>query len=108
MSTREIVVGLDDSGSARAALRWASDHARHTGLVLRAVNARLLGGDTILDGNIGADGTLRLSAQGTATAEALRDFWATDADLQMAMIGPVEGTLWPKTLLTQPEAAACH
>ena len=42
------------------------------GLVLRALNARLLGGDTTLDGNIGADGTLRLSAQGTATAEALR------------------------------------
>ena len=39
MSTREIVVGLDDSRSARAALRWASDHARHTGLVLRAVHA---------------------------------------------------------------------
>ena len=38
MSTREIVVGLDDSRSARAALRWASDHARHTGLVLRAVH----------------------------------------------------------------------
>jgi len=42
------------------------------GLVLRALNARLLGGDTTLDGNIGVDGTLRLSAQGTATAEALR------------------------------------
>jgi nucleotide-binding universal stress UspA family protein len=39
MSTREIVVGLDDSRSARAAPRWASDHARHTGLVLRAVHA---------------------------------------------------------------------
>ena len=30
--------GLDDSSSARAALRWASDHARRTGLVLRAVH----------------------------------------------------------------------
>ena len=37
MSTHEIVVGLDDSRSARAALRWASDHARRTGVVLRAV-----------------------------------------------------------------------
>jgi len=42
------------------------------GVVLRSLNARLLGGDTTLDGSIGADGTLRLSAQGTATAEALR------------------------------------
>ena len=39
MSTHEIVVGLDDSRSARAALRWASDHARRTGVVLRAVHA---------------------------------------------------------------------
>ena len=38
MSPHEIVVGLDDSSSARAALRWASDHARRTGLVLRAVH----------------------------------------------------------------------
>ena len=44
----------------------------------------------------------------TGYVEALRDFWAADADLQMAMIGRVEGTLGPKTLLTQPEAAAGH
>ena len=37
--TPEIVVGLDDSSSARAALRWASDQARRTGMVLRAVHA---------------------------------------------------------------------
>ena len=39
MNTHEIVVGLDDSRSAPAALRWASDHARRTGLVLRAAHA---------------------------------------------------------------------
>ena len=39
MSTHEIVVGLDDSTSSRAALRWASDHARPAGVVLRAVHA---------------------------------------------------------------------
>jgi outer membrane protein TolC len=44
----------------------------------------------------------------TGYVEALRDFWAADADLQMAMIGRVEGSLGPKTLLTQPEAAAGH
>jgi Universal stress protein family len=38
-TTRDRVVGLDDSRSARAALRWASDHARRTGVVLRAVHA---------------------------------------------------------------------
>jgi hypothetical protein len=32
----------------------------------------LLGGDTSLEGSIGSDGALRFSAQGTATAEALR------------------------------------
>ncbi len=35
----EIVVGLDDSPSATAALRWAVAHARVTGLPLRAVSA---------------------------------------------------------------------
>lgn len=34
-----IVVGLDESRSARAALRWASDYARRSGLALRAVHA---------------------------------------------------------------------
>ena len=38
MSHREIVVGLDDSSSARSALRWAADYARRTGLALRAVH----------------------------------------------------------------------
>ena len=42
------------------------------GLQVRALNARLLGGDTTLDGSIGSDGALRVSAQGTATAEGLR------------------------------------
>jgi hypothetical protein len=36
MSHRGIVVGLDDSRSARTALRWAGDYARRTGLALRA------------------------------------------------------------------------
>ncbi len=39
---------------------------------LRGASARLLGGDVDLDGGLGADGTLRLNAQGTATADALR------------------------------------
>ena len=34
----EIVVGLDDSPSARAALNWAADYARAAGLQLRAVH----------------------------------------------------------------------
>ena len=38
MGHREIVVGLDDSRSARSALRWAADYARRTGLALRAVH----------------------------------------------------------------------
>ena len=39
MSTHEVVVGLDDSRSARAALRWVSDPARRTGVVLHLVHA---------------------------------------------------------------------
>ena len=34
----EIVIGLDLSRSARAALDWAAEHARATGRTLRAVN----------------------------------------------------------------------
>ena len=34
----EIVVGLDDSPSGRAALDWAAEHARSVGAVLRAVH----------------------------------------------------------------------
>ena len=34
----EIVVGLDDSPSAAAALRWAAHHSRQTGLPLRVVH----------------------------------------------------------------------
>lgn len=43
------------------------------GLLVRAVNARMLDGDTSLDGSIGSDGALHFNAQGTASAEALRN-----------------------------------
>jgi nucleotide-binding universal stress UspA family protein len=35
----EVVVGLDESDSARAALRWAADEATRSGSLLRAVHA---------------------------------------------------------------------
>jgi nucleotide-binding universal stress UspA family protein len=38
ISHREIVVGLDDSRSARSGLHWAADYARRTRLRLRAVH----------------------------------------------------------------------
>lgn len=38
MTHRVIVVGIDQSPSARAALQWAAAHARRTGAVLRAVH----------------------------------------------------------------------
>jgi nucleotide-binding universal stress UspA family protein len=34
----EIVVGLDDSRSSKAALDWAAEQARSVGAVLRAVH----------------------------------------------------------------------
>ena len=34
----DVIVGLDDSSSSRAALSWAADHARTTGCRLRAVH----------------------------------------------------------------------
>lgn len=36
--TKDIVVGLDDSASAWAALTWAASHARATGARLRAIH----------------------------------------------------------------------
>ncbi|HMO45109.1 MAG TPA: YhdP family protein [Rubrivivax sp.] len=41
-------------------------------LQLRTLNARVLGGDTSVEGSIAADGAMRFNAQGTASAEALR------------------------------------
>jgi nucleotide-binding universal stress UspA family protein len=38
MSRNEIIVGLDDSPSARAALQWAAQHALQDDTVLRAIN----------------------------------------------------------------------
>lgn len=43
-------------------------------LTLRALHARWLGGDTRFDGSIKADGALRLSVEGTASAEGLRQW----------------------------------
>jgi len=37
--TPEIVVGLDDSPASRAALRWAAEHSKLTGVPLRVVHA---------------------------------------------------------------------
>jgi uncharacterized protein (TIGR02099 family) len=75
------------------------------GLVLRSLNARLLGGESTLDGRIGVDGALRLNAQGTATAEALR------GTAQPAVLAHIGGLLrgqaaWRGTLAVadgQPE-----
>ena len=38
IGTKEILVGLNDSNSSRAALRWAANEARGAGLPLRAVH----------------------------------------------------------------------
>ncbi|MGH3339304.1 MAG: universal stress protein, partial [Propionibacteriaceae bacterium] len=38
MNDSEIVVGLDDSPAAKAALGWAAEQARVTGVRLRAVS----------------------------------------------------------------------
>jgi uncharacterized protein (TIGR02099 family) len=53
-------------------------------LVLRPLTARMLGGDTSIEGSIGLDGNLRLSAQGTATAEALRGLAQPEALARLA------------------------
>ncbi len=54
------------------------------GLVVRPLAARLLGGDASIEGTVGVDGSLRFSAQGTATAEALRN---TTQPAALARIG---------------------
>jgi nucleotide-binding universal stress UspA family protein len=38
MTAKEIVVGIDDSPSGRAAMRWAAAHARSNGAALRAIH----------------------------------------------------------------------
>ena len=38
MTADEIIVGIDDSPSARAALGWAAAYARSTGTALRAIH----------------------------------------------------------------------
>src|SRR4029453_9834466 len=38
MTAEEIVVGIDDSPSARAAIRWAAEYARSIGSTLRAIH----------------------------------------------------------------------
>ena len=38
MTADEIIVGIDDSPSACADLRWAAAHTRSTGTVLRAIH----------------------------------------------------------------------
>jgi hypothetical protein len=38
MPRNEITLGLDDSPSGRAALRWAAQHALTSGLPLRAIH----------------------------------------------------------------------
>ena len=38
MTAKEVVVGVDDSPSARAALRWAAQNAGLTGAVLRGIH----------------------------------------------------------------------
>ncbi|MFG5410255.1 DUF3971 domain-containing protein [Piscinibacter sakaiensis] len=42
------------------------------GFTLAGASARLLGGDAVIDGGSQPDGSLRFTAQGSATAEALR------------------------------------
>lgn len=39
MTRTQIVLGIDDSPTSRAALRWAADYARLTGCSLRAIHA---------------------------------------------------------------------
>jgi nucleotide-binding universal stress UspA family protein len=38
MTTNDLVVGIDDSAPSRAALRWAADYARRSGLRLRVLH----------------------------------------------------------------------
>jgi nucleotide-binding universal stress UspA family protein len=68
----EIVVGLDLSPSARAALRWAAEQARATGQRLRAVHAVDVSPDFNMALGMGAVSALmNASAMDTAYREAI-------------------------------------
>lgn len=71
-TTGEIVVGLDDSASAAAALRWAAEQSRSTGLPLRVVHAWQM---TALDA---AAGSADLWEAAGADARARATRWVLD------------------------------
>ena len=72
VNSNEIVVGVDLSPSARAALRWAAQHAKATGQSLRAVHAVDVSPDFNLALGMGAVAApLRAPAMDTAYREAI-------------------------------------
>jgi nucleotide-binding universal stress UspA family protein len=72
VNSNEIVVGVDLSPSARAALRWAAQHAKATGQSLRAVHAVDVSPDFNLALEMGAVAApLRAPAMDTAYREAI-------------------------------------
>ena len=62
MTRNEIVVGLDDSPSGKAALRWAADQAIRSHAVLRAVH--------VLDWPHGPSGAAGVPSPGVRSSTA--------------------------------------
>ncbi|MEP6760322.1 MAG: universal stress protein [Sporichthyaceae bacterium] len=86
----EIVVGLDDSPSAAAALRWAAEHARATGLPLRALIAWQLKSDDRAAGSKAASA----DARARATRRVLDTLGSSAAEVRWSL-DVVEGPPGP-------------
>lgn len=102
----EIVVGLDGSASAQAALRWAADQSRRTGAPLRVVHTwqlSALAAAAASPGAIDYSAAVETDARAVAT-RWVRDTLGDDADDLRWTLDIVEGS--PGPALVARSAAA--
>ncbi len=90
----EIVVGLDDSPSAAAALRWAAEQSRVTGLPLRALCAWQLASDDRGEGSRDFAKAASANARAQATRRVMDTLGKGAADVRWSL-DVVEGLPGP-------------
>jgi nucleotide-binding universal stress UspA family protein len=90
----EIVVGLDDSPSAAAALRWGAEQSRVTGLPLRALCAWQLKSDDRAGGSRGFAKAASADVRAQATRRVLETLGKTAAEVRWSL-DVVEGLPGP-------------
>jgi nucleotide-binding universal stress UspA family protein len=86
--TAEIVVGLNDSPSAAAALRWAAEQSRSTGLPMRVVHAwqlQAIAAATAAAGSVDLWEAATADARARATRLVLDTLGGTAADVRWTL-----------------------